>query len=133
MPYERNNILVSIKNFAKKYKLDFEGKMYMETLRCFFNISDENLEKCRYTCGDINTYVFAMSDKYIMGLYTQCLSARKAVALENVEVERLSETELGMVKLETIREVLFQALLLDDVKLEDAKVYAELYTIYLLM
>lgn len=107
--------------------------MYMETLRCFFNISDENLEKCRYTCGDINTYVFAMSDKYIMGLYTQCLSARKAVALENVEVERLSETELGMVKLETIREVLFQALLLDDVKLEDAKVYAELYTIYLLM
>jgi hypothetical protein len=68
-----------------------------------------------------------------MGLYAQCLSARKAVALENIEMEGLSETELGMVKLETVREVLFQALLLDDVKFEDGKVYAELCTIYLLM
>ncbi len=48
-------------------------------------------------------------------------------------MEGLSETELGMVKLETVREVLFQALLLDDVKFEDGKVYAELCTIYLLM
>lgn len=37
-----------------------------------------------------------------------------------------------MVKLETVREVLFQALLLDDVKFEDGKVYAELCTIFLL-
>ena len=73
-----------------------------------------------------------MSDKYIMGLYTQCLAARKAVALENIELEELSEIELGMVKLESVREVLFQALLLDDVKFEDGKVYAELCTIYLL-
>ena len=31
-----------------------------------------------------------------------------------------------MVKLESVREVLFQALLLDDVKFEDGKMYAEL-------
>ena len=68
-----------------------------------------------------------------MGLYAQCLSARKAVALEDIELEGLSETELSMVKLESVREVLFQALLLDDVKFEDGKVYAELCTIYLLM
>ena len=67
-----------------------------------------------------------------MGLYAQCLSARKAVALENIKLEGLSETELGMVKLETVREVLFQALLLDDVKFENGKVYAELCTVYLL-
>lgn len=67
-----------------------------------------------------------------MGLYAQCLSARKAVALENMKPEGLSETELGMVKLETVREVLFQALLLDDVKFENGKVYAELCTVYLL-
>lgn len=48
-----------------------------------------------------------MSDKYIMGLYAQCLSARKAVALEQIESEGLSETDLGMVKLESVREVLF--------------------------
>lgn len=37
-----------------------------------------------------------------------------------------------MVKLERVREVLFQTLLLDDVKFEDDKMYAELYTIFLL-
>ncbi len=132
IPYECNNILVSIKIFVKKCKPDFEGKVYLETVRCFFDISDENLEKCRYTYKDKSTYAFVMSDKYIMGLYAQCLSARKAVALENIELEGLSETELGMVKLETVREVLFQALLLDDVKFEDGKMYAELCTVYLL-
>ena len=72
-----------------------------------------------------------MSDKYIMALYTYCLSARKAVALETIEMEGLSETELSMVKLESVREVLFQALLLDDMKFEDGKMYAELCSMYL--
>lgn len=130
--YERNNIFVAIKRFAKKCKPDFEGKVYLETVRCFFSISDENLEKCRYTYEDKNTYAFVMSDKYIMGLYAQCLSARKAVVLEDIELEGLSETELGMVKLETVREVLFQTLLLDDVKFEDGKMYAELCSICLI-
>ena len=35
-------------------------------------------------------------------------------------------------KLESVREVLFQALLLDDVKFEDGKMYAELCTLFLL-
>ena len=52
--------------------------------------------------------------------------------LENIELEALSETELAMVKLERVREVLFQVLLLDDVKFEDGKMYAELCTIYIL-
>ena len=82
LAYERNNIFINIKSFAKKCKPDFEGKVYLEMIKYFFAISDENLEKCRYTCEDKNTYAFVMSDKYIMGLYTQCLSARKVVALE---------------------------------------------------
>lgn len=132
MTYERNNIFATIKRLAKKYKPDYEGKVYLETVRCFFNISEEELEKCRYNYQGKDTYAFVLSDKYIMALYTHCLSARKAVALENVEMEGLSETELGMVKLESVREVLFQALLLDDVKFEDGKMYAELCSIYLL-
>ena len=48
------------------------------------------------------------------------------MALENIEMEGLSEEELSKVKLESVREVLFQALLLDDVKFEDGKMYAEL-------
>lgn len=51
-----------------------------------------------------------MSDRYIMALYTYCLSARKAIALEeleDIEQEGLSEVELSMVNLESVREVLF--------------------------
>lgn len=76
-----------------------------------------------------------MSDRYIMALYTYCLSARKAVALEeleDIEQEGLSEVELSMVNLESVREVLFQTLLLDDVKFEDGKMYAELCSIIML-
>ena len=131
MTYERNNIFATIKRLAKKYKPDYERKVYLETVRCFFTISEEELEKCRYNYQGKDTYAFVLSDKYIMALYTHCLSARKAVALENVEIEGLSEIELGMVKLECVREVLFQALLLDDVKFEDGKMYAELCTIFL--
>ena len=49
----------------------------------------------------------------------------------HIELNGLSEVEISMVKLEGVREVLFQALLLDDVKFEDRKMYAELYTILL--
>lgn len=132
MTYERNNIFATIKRLAKKYKPDYDGKVYLETVRCFFDISEEELEKCRYNYEGRDTYAFVLSDKYIMALYVQCLSARKTVALENMELEGLLEIELGMVKLESVREVLFQALLLDDVKFEDGKMYAELCTILLI-
>lgn len=135
LTYERNNIFATIKRLAKKYNPDYEGKVYLETVRCFFTISEEELEKCRYNYKGKDTYAFVMSDRYIMALYTYCLSARKAVALENLEnigLEGLSEAELAMVKLESVSEVLFQALLLDDVKFEDGKMYAELCSIFLL-
>ena len=132
LTYERNNIFVTIKRLIKKYKPDYEGKVYLETVRCFFTISEEELEKCRYDYEGRATYAFVMSDKYIMALYTHCLTARKAVAFENIELEGLSETELSVVKLEGVREVLFQALLLDDVKFEDGKMYAELCCISML-
>ncbi len=78
LTYERNNIFVTIKRLIKKYKPDYEGKVYLETVRCFFTISEEELEKCRYDYEGRATYAFVMSDKYIMALYTHCLTARKA-------------------------------------------------------
>ena len=97
LTYERNNIFVTIKRLIKKYKPDYEGKVYLETVRCFFTISEEELEKCRYDYEGRATYAFVMSDKYIMALYTHCLTARKAVAFENIELEGLSETEPSVV------------------------------------
>lgn len=132
LTYERKNIFTTIKRLAKRYKPNYEGKVYLETVRCFFSISEDELGKCRYNYNGRDTYAFVLSDRYIMALYTYCLSARKAVALENIEMEGFTEAELSMVNLESVREVLFQALLLDDVKFEDGKVYAELCSIYLL-
>ena len=132
LTYERNNIFATIKRLAKKYKLDFAGKVYLETVRCYFTISEEELKKCRYNYKVKDTYAFVLSDKYMMGLYRHCMLARKATAFENIELNGLSEAELSMVKLESVREVLFQALLLDDVKFDDGKMYAELCTIYVL-
>ena len=34
LTYERNNIFATIKRLAKKYKPDYEGKVYLETVRC---------------------------------------------------------------------------------------------------
>ena len=94
-------------------------------------MSQENLEKYRYTYQGNETYAFVLSDKYIMALYTHCLVARKVAAFENIELNGLSKVEISMVKLKSVREVLFQVLLLDDVKFDDGKMYAELCTIYL--
>lgn len=128
---ERNNIFATIKRYAKKLMPQYNGDVYLETVRCYFDMSQENLEKYRYTYQGNETYAFVLSDKYIMALYTHCLVARKVAAFGNIELNGLSKVEISMVKLKSVREVLFQVLLLDDVKFDDGKMYAELCTIYL--
>lgn len=127
---ERNNIFATIRRYVKKLKPQYNVDVYLETVRCYFDISQENLEKCRYTYQGNETYAFIMSDKYIMALYTHCMVARKEVAMQGMQIEGFTEKECGMVKFENVRDVLFQVLLLDNVKLEDDKVYAELCTIF---
>ena len=67
-----------------------------------------------------------------MALYTHCLVARKEAAMQGVQIEGFTEKEYGMARLENVGDVLFQGLLLDDMKLEDGKMYAEFYTCCLL-
>ena len=69
-----------------------------------------------------------MSDKYIMALYTHCLVMRKEAILQEIQIAGFTEKEYGMVRLENVGGVLFQALLLDDIRLEDDKMYAEFCT-----
>ena len=128
---ERNNIFATIRRYAKKLKPKYNGDVYLETVRCYFDISQENLEKCRYTYQGNETYAFLMSDKYIMALYTHCLVARKEVAIQGMQIESFTEKEYGMVRLENVGDVLFQALLLDDIKLEVGKMYAKFYTCFI--
>ena len=63
-----------------------------------------------------------------MALYTHCLMVRKEAAVQDLRVEGFTEKEYEMVRLENVRDVLFQALLLDDLKFEDRKIYAEFCT-----
>ncbi len=63
------------------------------------------------------TFAFPMSDKYILGLYTHCISARRAV-LEDMDIPStgFTEKERGIASLEGVRDVLFQCLLFDTIK-----------------
>lgn len=89
----------------------------------------EELEKCRYTYQGNETYAFLISNKYIMALYTNCPAARKEAAHVDLHVENFTEKEYRMVRLENVGDVLFQALLLDNLRCEEKVVYAELYSI----
>ena len=129
---QRNNIFATIKRYANKLKPEYNGDVYLETVRCYFTIPEENLEKCRYTYQGNETYAFLLSDKYILGLYTHCLVARKEAASTEVQVEEIKKKEYGMVRLENVWDVLFQALLLDSVEYLDGKMIAYVYSIYLL-
>jgi hypothetical protein len=128
---ERNNILSTIKRYANKLKPEYNGDVYLETVRCYFTIPEENLRKCRYTYQGNETYAFLLSDKYILGLYTHCLVARKEAASTEVQVEGFTEKEYGMVRLENVRDVLFQALLLDDIEGNNVQIYAQIVTLYI--
>ena len=127
---ERNNIFATIKRYAKKLKPQYNGDVYLETVRCYFDMSQENLEKYRYTYQGNETYAFVLSDKYIMALYTHCLVSRKEAALQKMQIEGFTEKEYGMVRLENVGDVLFQALLLDDIKIDNKNMYANFYSIY---
>ena len=99
---ERNNIFATIRRYAKKLKPQYNGDVYLETVRCYFDIPQENLEKCRYTYQGNETYAFLMSDKYIMALYTHCLVARREAAVQGIHIEGFTDREYEMVRLENV-------------------------------
>ena len=127
---ERNNIFATIKRYTKKLKPQYNGDVYLETVRCYFDIPQESLERCRYTYQGNETYAFLMSDKYIMALYTHCLAARKEAAMQGIQIEGFTEKEYRKVRLENVWDVLFQAVLLDDVKTDNKNIYVDFYSIY---
>ena len=88
---ERNNIFATIKRCAKKLKPEYNGDVYLETVSCYLDIPQENLEKYRYTYQGNETYAFLMSYKYIMALCTHCLVARKEAAIQGGQVDGFTE------------------------------------------
>ena len=62
---ERNNIFATIRRYVKKLKPQYNGDVYLETVRCYFDISQENLEKCRYTYQGNETSAFLGTPVFI--------------------------------------------------------------------
>jgi len=131
--FDRNHIFSAISNYGKKIKPDFDGHTYLETVQCFFKLPDGEQEKYRVTYYGQETFVFPMSDKYILSLYTHCISARRAASADlDISGTGFSEKERGIVTLAGVRDVLFQCLLFDTVKYEEGVLCADLCTIYCL-
>ena len=131
--FDRNCIFSAISHYGKKIKPDFDGHTYLETVQCFFELPEGEQDKYRVTYDGQETFAFPMSDKYILGLYTHCISARRAASADmDIPGTGFSETEQGIASLEGVRDVLFQCLLFDTIKCGEGVLYADLCTIYCL-
>lgn len=116
LAFERKHIFTAIRRLVAKYELDYNEKIYLGTVWCCFSIPMEKLEKYRYTYEGKETYVFLLSDKMILSLYTLCVAEQRELALTGHKESDLSTVEWRIAKLENIKEEVFQTLSLDTVR-----------------
>ena len=147
----REEIYQHINWYGGKLKPDYNGKTVIETDVCAFSIVEDELEKCKKIYDGKEAYSFYFGKYQIRSLYADCLDYRKNMARDETTlyatVESTSQatheykspeaaygkySELFRLNDDVIRAVLFQCLLLDDLKIENGMVFANLYTIYLL-
>ena len=129
---DREGIYARVQRYKKRLQPDYDRGICLETVQCIFTLPEGEAEKCRLTHNGQETYAFIMSNKYILGLFTYCEAARKSAAADGVEYGHLTEAEQKIVLLDGVGDVLFQALLLDDVEYGNGGLSANLYTIYCL-
>lgn len=127
---ERKEIYQRIQRYKKKLCPDYEDRVCLETVNCVFNLPEEIEEQYKITYNRQETYGFIMSNKYILGLFTFCEVARKAAFEDKSFYNDLLEKEFSILTKEDVRDVLFQCLLLDNVKKDGNLLSAELCTIY---
>ena len=147
----REEIYQHINWYGGKLKPDYSGKTVIETAVCAFSIAEDELEKCRKIYDGKEAYSFYFGKYQIRSLYADCLDYRKNMewaedifratdeGAQQAEPEHKSPeaaygkySEIFRLNDDVIRAVLFQCLLLDDLRIEGNTVFANLYTIYLL-
>ena len=129
---DREGIYARVQRYKKRLQPDYDRGLCLETVRCIFTLPEGKVEKYHITHDGQETYAFIMSNRYILGLFTHCEAARKSVVPDGVEYGHLTEQEQKIVLLDGVGDVLFQALLLDDVEYGYGELSANLYTIYCL-
>ena len=130
----REDIYQHINWYGGKLKPDYNGKTVIETCVCAFSIGEEELGKCKKIYDGKEVYAFYLGKYQIRNLYADCLEYRKKMAGDEGKIQAAPEKYRELFKLndDYIRNVLFQCLLLDDLKVENGTVFSNLYTIYLL-
>ena len=128
---DRKNMEVAAKRWIKKKHPTFDGDVYVENIRCFLDISQEELEKRKCTVNEQDIAALIFSQKHLEALYLQCLMHRRNAMQEVPELKGLSETCNRIYKLQDV-DVLFQCLLMDQMDWEEEKLYVQFSTIYLL-
>ncbi|EOS45858.1 hypothetical protein C810_02392, partial [Lachnospiraceae bacterium A2] len=102
---DRNTLFSTIRRYGKKIKPDFDGHTYLETVQCFFKLPEGEQDKYRVTYDGQETFAFPMSDKYILGLYTHCISARRAASADMFKkMNSIYNFKTGCVKTECLHE-----------------------------
>ena len=129
---DREGIYARVQKYKKRLQPDYENGLYLETVRCIFILPEGEAEKYQISHDGQETYAFIMSNRYILGLFTHCEAARKSVVSDGVGYGHLTEWEQKIVLLDDVKDVLFQAFLLDDVEYDGNELYANLHTIYCL-
>ena len=127
---ERERVYAGAQRHKKKIQPDYGGRVCLETAQCIFTLPDGEAERYRAVYDGQETYAFPMSNKYILGLFTCCVAARKEAA--STQPGDFTGAEQGIVRLDSVGDVLFQALLLDDVEYGGRRLSANLHTIYCL-
>ena len=109
----------------------YDGDCVIEEAKCYFSVPKDVIEKCRMKYKGEDAYGLILSNKFIMGLHCICEAARAEYAV-GMTVTEADAMYMKAMALLNIKEVIFQCLLLDDVKEEDGMIAASLYTIYVL-
>ncbi len=129
---DREGIYARVQRYKKRLQPDYDSGLCLETVQCLFTFPDGEADKYRMIYDGKETYAFIMSNKYILGLFTCCEAARKSDVMDGAEYKHLSKQEQKIMLLDGVGDVLFQALLLDNVEYGGNQLCANLHTIYCL-
>lgn len=125
---DRKNMEESAKRWVKKKQPSFDGDVYVENSCCYLELLED---KGTCTVNGRETTALIFSKKHLTGLYLQCLMYRKVIMEHQEYSGETSENCERIFRLEDV-DVLFQCLLMDQMKWEDGKLCVPYCTVYLL-
>lgn len=118
---------------ARRLKPDYAaGKVILESIKCFFKVDQEQLDKYKMKRKEMDTYGFPMSTKYMIGLYLLCEEARKSLSKQMIEQAEIGEQFKKVARLENVKNGIFKSLLLDDIHYQDGAFVANMVSILII-